>query len=53
LQKRNHDLKVVPFTDVRGKFLVIEDKLDGANTGVSFDENGMLPLLYTNQRPLS
>jgi hypothetical protein len=44
LQKGDHDLNVVPFIDVRGKFLVIEEKVDGANTGISFDENGTLRL---------
>jgi hypothetical protein len=44
LQKGDHDLKVVPFADVRGKYLVIEEKLDGANTGISFDGDGTLRL---------
>lgn len=44
LQKGDHDLNVVPFSDIRGKYLVIEEKLDGANTGISFDQNGSLRL---------
>jgi hypothetical protein len=37
LQKGDHDLETVPFADVAGKHLVIEEKLDGANVGISFD----------------
>jgi hypothetical protein len=34
------ELDVVPFKQIEGKTVVIEEKLDGANTGISFD-NGM------------
>lgn len=44
LQKGDHDLKVAPFTEVRGRNLVIEEKLDGANTGIRFGEGGELRL---------
>jgi hypothetical protein len=44
LQKGDHDLKVAPFSDVRGKPLVVEEKLDGANSGVSFTSRGELRL---------
>lgn len=43
LQKGDHDLEAVPFEELRGKFLVVEEKIDGANAGVSF-ENGKLAL---------
>lgn len=40
IQKGDGDMDVVPFelvsTDERGQYLVIEEKLDGANSGVSF-----------------
>lgn len=38
------DLEDVPFEDIRGKHLIIEEKLDGANCGISFDENANLLL---------
>jgi hypothetical protein len=44
LQKGDRDLKVVPFEDLKGRFLVIEEKIDGANVGISFGENGDLRL---------
>ncbi len=34
----------VPFTDLVGKHLVIEEKMDGANCGISFDSLGQLQL---------
>jgi hypothetical protein len=44
LQKGDHDLKVAPFQDVRGRSLVVEEKVDGANAGVSFTPQGALRL---------
>jgi len=44
LQKGDHDLEVVPFSDIAGKPLVIEEKLDGANVGISFSDRGDLRL---------
>jgi len=43
-QHGDHDLEAVPFKDVRGQFFVVEEKMDGANAGVSFDEEGRLLL---------
>ena len=43
-QHGDHDLEAVAFKDVRGKFLVVEEKMDGANAGVSFDDRGRLLL---------
>jgi len=42
LQKGDEDLNSVPFQEIKGKFLVIEEKMDGANTGISFDDQGRL-----------
>jgi hypothetical protein len=42
LQPGDEDLDCVPFAEIAGRFLVIEEKLDGANAGLSFDENGKL-----------
>ena len=36
--------RTVPFSDLRGRHLVVEEKLDGANTGISFDPDGSLQL---------
>ncbi len=44
LQKGDEDLKSVPFAEIKGKFLVIEEKMDGANAGISFSETGQLLL---------
>jgi len=44
LQAGDHDLEAVPFAELRGKHLVVEEKLDGANAGISFDETGELRL---------
>jgi hypothetical protein len=44
LQPGDEDLAAVPFEELRGKFLIIEEKIDGANCGVSFDETGALRL---------
>jgi RNA ligase-like protein len=40
LQKGDHDLEQVAFSSLRGKHVIIEEKVDGANAGVSFDESG-------------
>lgn len=44
LQPGDEDLDAVPWKDVRGKYLVLEEKVDGANCAVSFDEHGKLLL---------
>ncbi|MBW8482726.1 RNA ligase family protein [Actinomadura parmotrematis] len=44
LQTGDHDLAAVPFAEIAGRFLVVEEKLDGANCGVSFDAGGQLLL---------
>jgi hypothetical protein len=43
-QHGDHDLEAVPFKEIRGKFVVAEEKMDGANAGVSFDPAGRLLL---------
>ncbi|MCB9568265.1 MAG: RNA ligase family protein [Myxococcales bacterium] len=44
LQRGDHDLAAVPFAAIRGRFVVVEEKMDGANVGVSFDAGGELLL---------
>jgi RNA ligase. len=40
LQKGDADLEQVPFSDLRGRHLVVEEKLDGANVGLWFTPEG-------------
>lgn len=42
LQIGDEDLKIVSFNQLNQKYLVIEEKIDGANSGISFLENGEL-----------
>jgi hypothetical protein len=42
LQPGDEDSASVPFTTLAGRFLVIEEKYDGANAGISFDARGRL-----------
>lgn len=44
LQTGDEDLKIVKFEEIKDKFIVIEEKVDGANCGISFDENEKLYL---------
>lgn len=44
LQPGDHDLDAVPLSALRGRHLVIEEKLDGANAGISFADDGTLRL---------
>lgn len=43
-QHGDHDLEAVPWEELAGKHLVIEEKMDGANCGISFSEEGELLL---------
>ncbi|MCX4240755.1 RNA ligase family protein [Paraliomyxa miuraensis] len=40
LQPGDEDLSAAPFSELEGRPLVVEEKLDGANAAVSFDEDG-------------
>lgn len=44
LQPGDEDLSQVPFSYIRGRHLVVEEKIDGANTAISFDTDGTLLL---------
>ncbi len=44
LQTGDEDLAVAGFGELAGKHLVVEEKMDGANCGVSFDPRGRLKL---------
>src|SRR5262249_15493329 len=43
-QPGDEDLDSVPFDTIAGRDLIIEEKLDGANSGISFDSDGRLLL---------
>ena len=42
LQPGDEDVSQVPFSYIKGKHLVVEEKIDGANTAVSFSAEGEL-----------
>jgi len=42
LQRGDSDLKTVAWAELRERFLVVEEKVDGANVGVSFGSGGDL-----------
>ncbi|MEU6040274.1 RNA ligase family protein [Actinomadura sp. NPDC047616] len=44
LQPGDHDVAAVPFREIAGRYLVVEEKLDGANAGISFGPDGELRL---------
>lgn len=44
LQPGDEDLSAVPFREIAGRFLVVEEKLDGANCAISFTPSGELRL---------
>jgi hypothetical protein len=44
LQAGDEDLSQVPFSSILGKYIVIEEKIDGANTAISFNDEGDLLL---------
>lgn len=44
LQPGDEDLSQVPFSAIAGKHLVVEEKIDGANSAISFDPQGNLLL---------
>ena len=44
LQKGDEDLDIVPLAELYGKHLVVEEKVDGANSGISFDASEKLHL---------
>ncbi len=44
LQPGDEDLSQIPFSCIAGKHLVVEEKVDGANSAISFGEDGQLLL---------
>lgn len=43
-QPGDEDLDSVPFSRIAGRFIVVEEKVDGANSGISFSSEGELLL---------
>lgn len=44
MQAGDEGLKNVPFEEIKGQYIVLEEKVDGANSGISFDEAGKMYL---------
>jgi hypothetical protein len=44
LQPGDEDLEAVPWSEITGRYIVVEEKMDGANSGLSFDSSGKLYL---------
>lgn len=44
LQEGDEDLSQIPFSQILGKHIVVEEKIDGANSAISFDGDGNLLL---------
>ena len=44
LQEGDYDLSQIPFSKIQNKNIVIEEKVDGANVGISFSTDGELLL---------
>ena len=49
LQKGDEDLSQIPFESIKNKYLVIEEKVDGANTAISFHDKKELLLQSRGQ----
>ncbi|MCI8889450.1 MAG: RNA ligase family protein [Hungatella sp.] len=43
-QKGDENLNNIRFQEIKGKYLVLEEKVDGANCGISFDSHGRMYL---------
>ncbi len=43
-QNGDHDMESVPWSELAGKNLIVEEKIDGGNCGISFSENGEMLL---------
>ncbi|MDP4177111.1 MAG: RNA ligase family protein [Bacillota bacterium] len=44
LQQGDENLNSIKFENIKNKFCVLEEKVDGANCGISFDKNGKMYL---------
>ncbi len=46
LQPGDEDLESIPFSNIASKYLIVEEKIDGANTAISFSPDGQMGLPY-------
>jgi hypothetical protein len=44
LQPGDEDLNSIPFSAIATRLVIVEEKVDGANAGISFDANGQMRL---------
>jgi hypothetical protein len=44
LQPGDEDVDCIPFREIQGRHLVVEEKIDGANAAISFADDGRLLL---------
>ena len=44
IQRGDEDLSVIPISDLIGRYVVVEEKMDGANSALSFSDDGRLLL---------
>ncbi len=44
LQEGDEDISQIDFYDIKDRYLVLEEKIDGANSAISFDDDGTLLL---------
>jgi len=44
IQRGDEDLSVIPVATLAGRYVVVEEKMDGANSAVSFESDGQLVL---------
>ncbi len=44
LQIGDEDLSQIPFSTIAGRHLAVEEKIDGANSAISFSRDGQLLL---------
>ena len=50
LQPGDEDLSQRPFSDIVGRHVVLEEKIDGANCAISFTQDGELPWAFPHGR---
>ncbi len=44
IQRGDEDLSIIPVANLAGLYVVVEEKMDGANSAISFESDGHLLL---------
>ncbi|MEO0841723.1 MAG: RNA ligase family protein, partial [Cyanobacteria bacterium J06643_5] len=44
LQPGDEDLNDIPFAEIKNRYVVVEEKVDGANAAISFSADGRIQL---------